>query len=64
MSDIFTADIFTVVDNYYGFFETMYTKIRNEHTPFKIKKVRPEKPAAMNKARHNAVMNQGRLKYA
>jgi len=55
------ADIFTDVDDRFGFCETLYTDICNEHAPLKSKRVRPEKPAAMNKAWHKAVMNKARL---
>ncbi len=56
-------DIFTNIEDHYGFFETLYTNINNEHAPLKIKKVRPEKPAAMNKAWHKAIANKARLKH-
>ncbi len=55
------ADIFSDIDDHYGFFETLYTNTSNEHAP--LKKVRPEKPATMNKTWHKAVMNEARIKH-
>ncbi len=58
------AEIFTDIDNCYGFFETLLTDICNERARFKTRKARPEKPAAMNKTWHKAVMAKARIAYA
>ncbi len=57
------AEIFTDIDDCYGFFETLLTDICNEHAPIKIRKARPESPAAMNKTLHKAVMTKARLRH-
>ncbi len=56
------AEIFTDIDDCYGFFETLLTDISNEHAPFKTRNARPVKPAAMNKTWHKAVMTKARLR--
>ncbi len=57
------AEIFTDIDDCYGLFETLLTDICNEHAPFKTRKARPVKPAAMNKTWHKAVMTKARLRH-
>ncbi len=58
------AEIFTDIDDCYGFFETLLTYICNEHAPFKTRKARTEKPAAMKKTWHKAVMTKAILRHA